>query len=301
MLSTMVTSKDLNEWYIKWVLIIAIVLISLGTVSLFVYPDNTFLTIIATAFIQLGITLFVVDLVIKSIGSRLLQRQVMIGFRKILGIENPNSKLFPELISLMRPHPYHVLSIDVENRMVYDINPKRNSFNMGIIEKTIVVVQAKEENVNYHFYRGSDDAELSRFKLKKIELDGESLDPQKDLIITENPDTEVKEYLVKYKLKKDQTYKFELVYEHPPCMSDLNNNEVKEDYFMHRFIELTNKAKLRFIFPFDVEDYIFMARRIDASHREELIKFKKGKKDILLEQENLDNGVVIKLGYKKDR
>ncbi|MAE42424.1 hypothetical protein CMO93_01520 [Candidatus Woesearchaeota archaeon] len=112
----MITSKDLSEWYIKWVLIFAIILISLGTVSLFVFPDSRFLTIVASSFIQLGITLFVIDLIIKSIGSRLLQQQVMNGFRKILGIENPNSKLFPELISLIHPHPYHVLSIDVENR-----------------------------------------------------------------------------------------------------------------------------------------------------------------------------------------
>lgn len=295
----MVASNSLNELYIKYTLIFAIILFSLGIIGSFLYSKNQFLLIVFSSFIQIGITLVIVDFVIKGVGNKLLQEQIMEGFRKILGIENPDNKLLPELIGLLRPHPYHVLSMNSKYNLFYSQNTKNKDINMDILEESSITVQAKEDNVQYHFYRGSTTSEINKFNLKEIWLDGAVLDPEKDLIKSYNEDQSSIDYILKYKFKRGKTYTIKMIYYHPSCMSDLNNQQIKEDYFQCKFIELTNKSKNTFVFPFELKDYIFMARRIDACQREHLIKFKKNNKTISIEEENLNNGEFLKLIYKK--
>jgi len=290
--------KNNKEVYLKLVIIIAIILFFVGILLLIFYQDGI-PYIIASALIQLGITLFVVDLFISNFARKVFQKEIMKNFREVLGITNPRNKLFPELIRLMRPHPYHVLDMKVDNNLVYDEKNKKKEYNLLIIEKSIVNVQAREDNVHYHFFRGTETGANSHEFLKEIKLNGVILDKDKDLIINNNKEKKIMEYQIKHKLKNGKIYTIEIVYHHSACMSDLRFGKVTYDEFRQDFIELTNRVKMIFRFPFSLKDYFFTIRRGDACNRETFIRPNLKKNILTVEQENLDNGDFVEVSYKK--
>ena len=242
--------NKLKEKYNKYSIIIAIISFCLGLIVIVISP--TILNcIIGGAFIQLGISILVVDMIISKIGSKILIEQIMKGFRYVLGIDDPNNKLFPELIRLIRPHPYHVLGLTISNELFYDENKKNKPFNLGIKETVESIVQAKEDNVHYHFFRETSDSENSLDSLKEIRINGNLL-TRKDLISEKDESGKVVKYIVQHPLKAGQTYKFEMKFLHSGCMSDLNQGGLKEDFMKCKFIELTNKAEISFKFPFNI-------------------------------------------------
>ena len=91
-----------------------------------------------------------------------------------------------------------------------------------------------------------------------------------------------------------------MVIRYPTSMSDLNNGGIKEDSFICRYIELTNKSVNIFKFPFDLNKYSFLVRRVDSCHREKFIKCKPPKgRTFVIEQEILYNGDCVYLTYMK--
>ncbi len=295
----MESPKINKEAYLKFVMVIAIILFVVGIILLTFFQDGI-TYVIASAFIQLGITLFVVDLFISNFTSKIFQKEIIKNFREVLGITNPKNKLFPELIRLMRPHPYHVLDLITENQLFFDEKKKNQPYNLAIIEKSIIQVQAREDNVHYHFFRGTETGENSSEFLKEIKLDGVILDKDKDLIIDYNKEKKIIEYQIKHKLKNGTTYKFEIIYHYSACMSDLKFGNVTYDEFKQEFIELTNRVKMIFRFPFNLKDYIFRIKRCDACNNRENFLNPEIKDNVLVvEQENLDNGDFIEITYKK--
>ena len=159
--------KNFKETYLKLVIIIALFFFSTGLILIIKFPDGVFFSI-GLAFIQLGITLFIVDLFISHFASRLFRIEIIKNFREVLGINNPESSLFPELIRLIRPHPYNVLDFSSENTFVYDEKNRKKPVNMRIVEKTKILIQALEDNIQYNFYRVNDPGVISTKYLKEI-------------------------------------------------------------------------------------------------------------------------------------
>ncbi len=289
-------TKDIKEQYNKYIVVIAVLLFLIG-LTIVILSESRVPTIVGGALINLGMTIVVADLFVSRFGSRLLKEQIMNGFRRILGIEDSENTLLSQLIHLQRPHPYHVLGMTTLSKMVYDSNKKDKQYNMYVVERTTVYIKALEDNIHYHFFRGTPTGENSNYKIE-VRLDGYLLKFGRDITSHEEEDKRV-QYIIKYKLKQGKKYKVEILSVHPTCMSDLNHGTIKEDYFEHKFIELTNKYDGVFEFPFDLRNYEFTAKRIDACRREKFTDVKIKDNKVYISEENLYNGDHITLDYRK--
>ena len=292
--------EDLKQRYDKWIVTIAFILFLLGLTMIIFFEDNNILFIAGTVFIQLGITTVVVDLFISKWGRRLLIFEIVKVFRKILGIEDPQNTLLPELIHIMRPHPYHILQIDSNVTFFYDKDKIKEPYNMYSKEKIKLTIQPREDNIHYHFFRGTPTGDYTSYKLVNLKIDSVLLHPKNDIIEMENKDNKITEYILKHRLKKNKKYIIEMEFDCPTSMSDLKSNVVKEDNFICKYIELTNKSISKFNFPFNVNGYWFMVKRKDSCGREKFIECTpKNKTTIVIKQENLDNGDSVCLTYTK--
>lgn len=289
-------TTNLKEQYNKYIVVIAVLLFLIG-LTIVVISESRIPTMVGSALINLGITVIIADLFVSTLGSRLLKEQIMNGFRKILGIEDPENTLLSQLIHLQRPHPYQVLSMNTISKMVYNEDKKDKEYNMYVIEKTTVYIKALEDNSHYNFLRGTPNGENKDYKIE-VRLDGFLLKLGRDVTYHEEDDKRVN-YVINYKLKQGKKHKVEIVSIHPTCMSDLNHRTIKEDYFEHKFIELTNKYDGIFEFPFDLKTYEFTARRIDACRREKFIDIKVKNNKASISEENLYNGDHIIMDYRK--
>lgn len=291
--------RSVKERYLKWVIVIAVILMAAGITLLVLFPDGGIVYIVGGTFIQIGITLMIIDLFISRIGSKLLQKQINADFREVLGIENPQSRLFPELIRLIRQHPYHVLSFNSINTLYYDNKNRNKKYNMLFVEESTIAVNAVEDNTQYHFFRGTSTGVNAITQLKEVSINGFLLDIKKDIIFCENKEENKLECIVKHPMKKGKVYVFKIKYKSSVCMSDLNKKGISEDYMVNQFIELTNKIRVVWNFPFEIKDYTFLVKKTDVCRREDFLKPKLQKKSIIIEEQNLNNGDQIIIIYRK--
>lgn len=288
---------NLKEKYFNLIFLCSIFLFFIGLVLLYNFQDSILWQTVGTAFIQLSITIIVIELFISYFGKRLFKKEIAKMIRSIIGIKDPENKLLDELIKLNNPYPYNILFLECTNEVIQS-KKINGSYNLDILETTSVKVKAQEDNIHFHFQRGGsgkkDLNSLEEISINKIILE------KKDLVIdTDNIDDSVTKYIIKHRFKEGEVYDIKIVYRNVCCMSDLSRGNLKKDYFTDTFFELTKHARLIYKFPFDINGYHFGARKKGPCHREKLIKIKPLKQGFTITEENLYGGDTIEVLYWK--
>lgn len=287
----------------KWVFQIGLGSLFIGMVILFLFHNNDLGQLFGSLFLNLGMTIIVVNVFISDINVKVFSKSMGEHFRSILGIENVNSKLLPEIMNLTRGGGYVVLS-SIEDDQFYYEKDKNKKLNMGIIETVSTKIVAKEDNVHYFFKRTADNGGRS-IEILKLAINGKEIsasDPD-EFTIRRCPDYNY--YIFERPLMKGKEYDISFQLKVPETMSDLNymgEDSLSEDWVMSFFIQLTNKCTLNLHFPegFPIENYKFRARRQDLSKLTYLpIAISKAKLKVSVSQENLDAGDRIWFFYEK--
>jgi hypothetical protein len=240
--------------------------------------EDTILKFIGGSLIQVGLSLLIINIILSKIGQDIFRQQVREDFRE-------------EIIAIMKRYPYKVENVESKKLMKYSTD-RNNKYNLNLFEMTNVNIIALEDNVHYRFRRiSSNVTEKLNFN---VFLNDILLNNNKDI-----HDCGDGLYQIIKKLKKDQKYNIKILLRHNNIMSDLNNKEIKEDWFNQEFIELTDHSKTEIVFPFSLKNYQFFIRRSDACGRISYLKPDIKNNKILIEQENLHDGDNIDILYRK--
>lgn len=273
---------------------VASIIISLLSLILILFglitknSSHPFLLLFSPIYIQIGTTVLIAELFVNSVGRYYFREQIKSDIREILGINNSRNKLLPELIHLFRAHPYHVLSNKNEtilSRAATEIDDG----NLNVTEVSDIEIEVKEDNCHYRFIREKRKGVKSKMT---VYLEGQKLKPS-DL----DYDQESGIYQIRHKLKIGNRYKIKIEFYHENLMDDLSDKD--EDWFGYEFIELTNKFYTTFVFPFTLDKYDLFVRKVDACNRITPLKFNITKNKINVSSENLYNGDIIKVIYRK--
>ncbi|MFA7707385.1 MAG: hypothetical protein WCX73_00375 [Candidatus Pacearchaeota archaeon] len=274
----MVTSKQKERKFSDISLVISIISFALGIILYLLFNKSDIIQFIGGTFIQIGISLIIINIIISKIGQEIFRQQIREDLRE-------------EMITLVKKYPYKVNETISTKKMIPSLD-KTNPYNLDILEETTIDITALEDNTHYRFRRGSANVKekLNFYVL----LDGILLDNKKDIHFCGN-DT----YQIIEKLKKDKLYKIKIVLKQNNIMSDLKADEINQDYFIQEFIELTDYSKTKLIFPFKLDKYKFFIRRIDSCGRIVLMSPKIKDNIVLIEQENLHDGDKVEIAYSK--
>lgn len=289
----------------KYILIIGLCISFLGILILSWFFNTEVGKLIGSTFLNLGLTILVVDVLISKLNTDIFMDSLDKQFRFILGIENKKSKLLPDIMNLLRGGGYKILSSFEENNFYYEEDRTKKN-NMGIIEKVKVKLIAEKENVHYFFKRGTPVGNVNDIEILKLTINGDEISPtdKEEFTIKVCPDFNY--FIFEKGLEKGKEYNIYFELKFPKTMSDLNyndKNENKKDWLSIFNNQLTNKCEFIINFPkdFPINDYKFRARRQDISKLSyEPIKIKKkGKLGKSIFQENLDVGDKIWFFYEK--
>lgn len=301
-----ITLLELREKYDKFLLAFGISLIFFGIFFLISYKNEYYFEFISQILIQIGITIVIVDLVISKLGNKLQQESIKQIVRDVIGIPK-NKKLISELEHINRPTGYQVIDFEEKNYMEFE-KEKNKEFNMKVIEQRKVIIDIKQKNSHYYFDRSSPPAEeKDNIKVISLKIDDQELDLEnKRDVITYKDDIENRRYFkIVRQLEMGKVYTIQYTVEYKNCMSDLKFGKIKKDYIETRFIELTQKAKISYKFPFDIKKYNIMLRRKDITEfkyepiPKKHLKFDYKKNEVIVNETNLRNNDKIIMYYSK--
>lgn len=302
------TLFKLREKYDKFLLSFAILIFFVGVLTLILFNDLYIFKLIGEILIQIGISILLIDLFISKLGNRLQRGTIKAMFIDILGIPE-NKKLISELNYINKPTGYQVISFEEENNMVYE-KDKSKKYNMRVIETRKVVIDVKKENSHYYFDRATVAEPTNEPKIISLKLSGQELDVgnRRDVVSYKDYVGNRRYFKIVKQLEEGKTYVIDYKVEYPYCMSDLSNEEMKNDFIETRFVELTEKAKIAYKFPFDIRKYNIFLRRKDISEfkyepvPKENIVINNKKNMITINESNLKNNDKIVMYYtKKDK
>lgn len=300
-----ITLFSLREKYDKFLLAFGVSLLFVGVLILIFFKEGYFYELSGKIIVQLGISIIVIDLLIARLGNRLQQETIKSIFVDTLGIPE-NKKLISELNYIYKPTGYQVISFEEKNEMKYETN-RNKKHNMKVIETRKVVIDVKKENSHYYFDRSIIAEPKREAKIISLKLNGQELDlnNRRDVVSYVDYTMDRKYFKIVRQLEESKTYVVDYIVEYPYCMSDLNHKKMEMDFIETRFIELTEKAKIIYIFPFDISKYNILLRRKDISEfryepiPKENVKINNKKNQITINECNLKNNDKIIMYYSK--
>ena len=233
------------------------------------------------------------------------QETIKLTFRDLLGIPE-NKKLISELNYIYKPTGYQVIYFEEKNDIIYEKN-KNKKYNMKVIETRKVIIDVKKENSHYYFDRsivGDPKKEpiIISLRLNKEELD---LNNRRDVVSYKDYIGDRRYFKIVRQLEEGKIYIIEYIAEYPYCMSDLTHRDIGIDFIETRFIELTEKAKIVYKFPFDINKYDVFLRRKDMSEFKyepiprKNVEIRKKTNEIIINECNLKNNDKLVMYYTK--
>ncbi len=260
-----VTLFKLRERFDKFLMSFGVSFLSIGILFLVLWKKYYFTELIGELLIQIGVTILIIDLLIAKLSNKLQQETIKSIFRDLLGIPE-NKKLISELNYIYKPTGYQVIYFEEKNDILYESN-RNKKYNMKVIEKRKVVIDVKKENSHYYFDRAMVGDPKKEPKIISLRLNNEELDlnNRRDIVSYKDYTGDRRYFKIVRQLEEGKIYIIEYIAEYPYCMSDLNHKDTEVDFIETRFIELTEKAKITYNFPFDIRKYNIFLRRKDMS------------------------------------
>lgn len=280
---------------------IAVVLLFLG-----LYMENNFL-------IELAVIALVIEIVIRRITGKILYRDIQRSIRDVIGITDPNSKVFPELLQRIEENAFHVIDRRVVHAIKYGYPRKKELYNMYSRVYEYAEVIPKSDNINFTFKRMIPE-NIPNPKIEKIECVENELkeefnlnDPHAIIHFREGSNVY---YKILKPLKKNHRYKFTIISKTPLCLSDLNFREKEDnnkDWIGCELIMPTQSLGIIFKFPFDIKKYKFYIKRQNFSRTDirvispPSVEFNYKNNRIKIKQENLEMGDLVTLYWEKKK
>jgi len=280
------------------ILIIGIAILMMGTFLLIFFERENTISIMTTVLIEIGLTILIVNLIISYLEE---ESRIRTGNLKLYPIVKEKKINREELEE--EKGDYKTLTDDTQFKFFYEKHINKQ-MNLGVTKIRRIKIRPYKDNIEFYFKQWTID-QKQPYKFDYVKIQGNLVNiKNREEFLIEQEENETY-FRIRTPLKKNMIYTIEYKEHMYSCMSDLRHlkkDMLNQDYSAHTFLQETKWFRQDFLFPFNIREYIFYARKKRISSRELApIKIEKDfkKNCVSIEERNILAGDSIWLYYEK--